>query len=189
MKRIIHISIVLTILFLCNPAFAQLKPWSKLFLFDGAYAMVTSDETSHSLDGYSFGIGFEQLNLSGHMSAGVSLMYLNSQDKNDEREVDINFSSVPISVYLKYLFGKGSVSGFIQGGLGVQFSDVEYTGQAVYLSGGDSGMAFSAGAGGHIFVNEKMFINVAYNFMYMGNSYYQDGLVHLFKLGLGFQYN
>jgi len=43
------------------------------------------------------------------------------------------------------------------------------------------------GIGGYFFTDEKIFINVAYNLNYLSNSYYRDGLIHLFKLGIGFQ--
>lgn len=41
--------------------------------------------------------------------------------------------------------------------------------------------------GGYIFTDEKIFINAAYNFSYMSNSFYRDGIIHLLKIGIGFQ--
>jgi hypothetical protein len=160
-----------------------------MFIFDGAYAIVSADETDNSLDGYAFGIGFEQLNGKGNLAGGIGLMYLNTQDTNEEKELEVNYASVPIALYGKYLIGKQGFAGYLQGGFGIQFSNADYTGKAIYASGGDSGLILNLGAGGHISLNEKLFLNVAYNFMLMGNSYYQDGMVHLFKLGLGFQYD
>jgi hypothetical protein len=54
--------------------------------------------------------------------------------------------------------------------------------------GGDSGLTLNTGAGINLFVNEKILLNFAYNLMWMDNGYYQDGIVHLIKAGLGFQY-
>ncbi len=189
MKSMMYTLVFMCLVCLSENAFAQLKPWSKMFTFDGGYAMVTSDETSHSMDGYTFGVGFEQLNMDGNWSGGVGLMYLNSKDTNDETAREISYSSMPIILYGKYLFGSGKFNGYILGGAGLQFSNVDYTGKEIYLSNKDSGFALQLGAGGYMFFNEKMFLNVSYNFMLLGNSYYQDGIVSLFKVGLGFQYD
>jgi opacity protein-like surface antigen len=188
MKKHLYFLMSVCVLFVSSQAFAQLKPWSKMLIFDGAYAMVSSDETSTSLQGYAFGLGFEQANLKGNMAGGFGVMYLNTQETNEERDLELNYSSVPLLLYGKYFIGKPGLTGYLQGGFGIQFSSVEYSGPAVYLKDSDSGLAFNLGAGAHVSLNEKMFLNVAYNFMLMGNSYYQDGMVHLFKLGLGFKY-
>jgi hypothetical protein len=190
MRKLIVILIIITVPFLSSQAFAQLKAWSKLFIFDGAYAIVSGEETSNTLDGYAFSLGFEQLSRKGQWSGGIGLMYLNSQDTNDETQEQLNYSSYPISLYGKYFAGIPGLSAYLQAGFGIQFSNVEYTGKAGYYSGGaDSGLTLNLGAGAPVFLNERMFLNIAYNLVWMENSYYQDGLVHMFKLGLGFQYD
>jgi len=43
------------------------------------------------------------------------------------------------------------------------------------------------GLGANFFTGEKLFINAAYNFSYLSNSFYRDGIVHLLKIGLVFR--
>jgi hypothetical protein len=180
---------IAAVTFLADYAFAQQKPWSKLFTVDGAYAAVMGKETNNSLDGYSVGLSVEQLSRDGQWSAGIGLMYLNSQDTNAETQEEINYTSFPITLLGKYYFGTPEFSGYFQGGFGIQFSKADYTNTGNYISGGrDSGLTFNLGAGMNLFLNEKMFLNFGYNLMLMNNSFFQDGMAHLFKLGLGFQY-
>ena len=187
MRRVFLGMIIISVLFGGKSAFAQLKSSSRVFIFDGAYATLDSKETSHTLDGYCFGLSFEQLSSGIKWSGGVGLMYLNAQDTNDDTQREINYVSVPIILSGKYYFNSGIGSNYLQCGFGVHFSQVDYLGKETCFSGGSSGFTFNLGFGGYVFFNEKMFLNIGYNFMLMGNSYYQDGIVHLWKLGLGFQ--
>ena len=187
MKSLIYVLIFISTPFWTNPTFAQIKSLSQLYIFDGAYATLDSKETNNTLDGYSFSLSFEQLSRGKQWAGGVGVMYLNAQDTNNDTQKEINYVSVPIILIGKYLFNYGIGSNYLQCGFGVHFSHVDYLGKETYLSGGRSGLTFNLGFGGHVFFNEKMFLNIGYNFMLMSNSYYQDGIAHLWKLGIGFQ--
>jgi len=39
-----------------------------------------------------------------------------------------------------------------------------------------------------IFLNDKIFLNAEYEFAYMSNSYYVDGLLHSVMLGVGIKF-
>jgi hypothetical protein len=98
MAKHMYFLLIAGILFLNGQANAQLKPWSKIFLFDGAYAAVTGKETNNSLEGYAFNIGFEQLSKDGKWSAGIGLMRLNAQDSDEQTQEEINYTSLPVTL-------------------------------------------------------------------------------------------
>jgi hypothetical protein len=168
-------------------ASAQFKSWSQLMSFNGGYASLVGEATGNTLDGYAFDFTYEQVNMDGNMSGGVMITYLAGHDEDSENDRRINYHSIPILLQGKYFFGSENLKGYLQGGAGIQFSRIEYTGPNLLLLDGDSGFAFSLGLGGYFFTDEKIFINAAYNFSYMSNSFYRDGIVHLFKVGIGFQ--
>jgi hypothetical protein len=166
---------------------AQFKNWSKLMSVNGGYAMMTSEATDGSMGGYAFDFTYEQVNNDGTLAGGFMITYLAVHEDDTENARRINYQSIPIMLQGKYLFGSEMVKGYIQGGIGLQFSRIEFAGPKLLLQDGDSGFAFVLGLGGNIFTDEKIFINAAYNFNYLGNSFYRDGMIHLFKLGIGFQ--
>jgi len=168
-------------------ASAQFKTWSKLTSFNGGYALLAGENTGNSLDGYAFDVTFEQVNMDGDMAGGVMIKYLAGHEDDNENDRRINYQSIPIMLQGKYLFGSESIKGYLQGGVGIQFSRIEYTGPNLLLLDADSGWALGLGLGGYFFTDEKIFINAAYNFSYLTNSFYRDGIVHLVKIGIGFQ--
>ena len=171
------------------PALAQLKSPTKMVIFDGAYAYVGSDETGHMIDGYSISAAFEKRHMIGLWSGGISLMYLKFQDKNNKSQREIKYSSVPVTLYGKLLFGPSNFSGYFLGGVGVHFSSVSHRGNDYYESQSNSGFLLIMGLGVHVFLNEKIFLNIAYNHMFLDNSAYRSDMLALLKLGIGFQYD
>jgi hypothetical protein len=166
---------------------AQFKNWSQLFSFNGGYAILVGESTGNTLDGYAIDFTYEQVNMDGDLSGGILIQYLAGHDDDTPNNRRINYQSIPVMFQGKYFFGSDMVKGYLQGGIGLQFSRIEFSGANLLLQDGDSGFTFGIGLGGIFFTDEKIFINAAYNFNYLGNSFYRDGIVHLFKIGIGFQ--
>jgi hypothetical protein len=180
------IQIILMGLFVTT-ASAQFKSWSKLTSFNGGYASLVGEYTGNTMDGYAFDFTYEQVNMEGNLAGGIIITYLAGHDKDSKDDRRINYQSIPIMFQGKYFFGPAKYKGYLQGGIGLQFSRIEFSGPNILLQDGDSGFTGGLGLGGYFFTDEKMFINVAYNFSYQANSFYRNGIVHLLKVGIGFQ--
>ena len=168
-------------------ALAQFSSFSQLISFNGGYATLVAEETGNTMDVYAFDFTFEQVNMDGNLAGGVMITYLNAQDVVENENWHTNYQSIPILLQGKFFFGTPHLKLYFQGGLGVQFSRIEHAGPALLLADSDAGFAAGIGAGGNLFLGKKLFINAAYNLNYLSNSFYQDGIVHLFKIGIGFQ--
>ena len=179
--------LMLLIAVLTTTASAQFKNWSQLISFNGGYAMMDGESTDNTMNGYAFNITYEQVNMYGEFSTGVLVSYLAGHDEDEDNNRRINYQSIPILLQSKIFFGSERTKGYLQAGIGIQFSRIEFTGEKLLLQNGDSGFVLGLGLGGLLFTDEKLFINLAYNLSFMTNSYYRDGIVHLFKFGIGFQ--
>lgn len=187
MKYRIMLFLLILILVFTATVSAQFTNFSQLISFNGGYATLTAEETGNTMDGYAFDFTFEQVNMDGNLAGGVMIAYLNAQDVVENEEWHTNYQSIPILLQGKYFFGSPYLKLYFQGGIGVQFSRIEHAGPKLLLADGDSGFAAGIGAGGNLFLGKKLFINAAYNLNYLSNSFYRDNLVHLFKIGIGFQ--
>ena len=179
--------LLLFIFALTTTTSAQFKNWSQQYSFNGGYAILDGESTGNTLEGYAIDFTYEQVNMDGNLSGGVLIQYLAGHDDDTDNDRRINYQSIPVMFQGKYFFGSDMVKGYLQGGIGLQFSRIEYSGPKLLLQDGDTGFTFGVGLGGLFFTDEKIFINAAYNFSYQGNSYYRDGIIHLFKVGIGFQ--
>ncbi len=180
--------IFIGIIIMNTQGLAQLKSTTKMVIFDGAYVFTQGDETGHMIDGYSIGASFEKRYMIGPWSGGVSLSYIKFQDHNDKTQREIDFSSLPLSLYGKILFGPSKVSGYFLGGVGLHLSSVSQSGNDFYQSDRKLGFTLIIGIGTHIYLSNKLFITVAYNQMFLDNSSYRVDMLALIKLGIGFQY-
>jgi len=179
--------LIMVISVFATTASAQFKNWSQLVSFNGGYASLVGEDTGNTLDGYAFDFTIEQVNSDGNIAGGLMLTYLTGHDDDSENNQHINYQSIPIMLQGKYFFGSEMIKFYLQGGVGLQFSRIEYAGPKLLLQDADTGLALGAGLGSYFFADEKIFLNIAYNFSYLKNSFYRDGIVHLVKIGIGFQ--
>lgn len=183
--------LVLSLIFILQvSAQAQFKARNRLILFNGSLGLVKSDETGNKFSSYMFSFYYEQIMINTRTVWGVSIGYLNGQDKADTPESrKVNFQTIPFMFYAKHLFGSGRVRGYAKGGLGLHSSKIEFVGPETLVTDWDAGLLLGAGAGIYVALDENIFINLNYDFTWLDNSYYQDGLAHFFNLGLGFHLN
>ena len=189
MKCKYYMFIIIGMMVMNITAWAQLISSTKMVIFDGAYAFVQSDETGHMIDGYSIGASFEKRYMIGPWSGGVSLSYIKFQDHNDKTQREIDFSSLPLTLYGKILFSPSKFSGYFLGGVGLHLSKISQSGNDYYQKDTKLGFTLMIGIGAHIYLNDKVFINVAYNHMFLDNSSYRVDMLALVKLGIGFKYH
>jgi len=126
----------------------------------------------------------------GKIAYGFAIGYLSvgGNDNSGLDTVDYKVSSVPLYFVPKYIFGKNKIRGFVKGALGFQSSRLDRNGPKGTVEATDFGFYGGLGAGMLIFLNDKIFLNAEYEFAYMSNSYYVDGLLHSVMLGVGIKF-
>jgi hypothetical protein len=182
--------IFVVVVLMQQTAYAQFGGDKRLLVFDASYALVISGETGHELNGYAFAVSYEQVMHNGSVAWGVAIGYLNSQEDIETEEAQtVNFQTLPFSLFGKYLFGSQKIKGFIKGGFGLHSSKVEFSDPSNKSSDWDSGILLDGGLGVYLSFDRKIFATLGYDFTWMSQSFYQDGMGHLFSLGLGFSFD
>jgi hypothetical protein len=65
---------------------------------------------------------------------------------------------------------------------------VEWNGTRRDIKNWDHGFVVGGGAGVNQYLSQTVYIIVAYDIKWLQNSYYNNGLLHTFGAGLGFQF-
>lgn len=180
--------VLLCVLVFTAPGFSQFIKGGNIVLVDASMISVKGEETENTLSGYSIGVGIEQSTFGGSWAGGVQIFYLHAEETTDPRDVNISYSTIPILLFGKFMFGGEKFRGYLMGGAGLQFSTRDINNDVTgTISTKDSGITLSAGAGGYAFLDEKFVLHLNYKFMWLENGYYSSGYVHQVGLGLGFQ--
>jgi hypothetical protein len=188
--KILFIAIALVALNV-SQSIAQLKPGSGLLSTTGAYTIFSIKDSGETIDGGGFQVGYESVNLDGNFALGGALGYLVGIE--EESDSQVRYSTLPLWLTGKYLFGPEKAKFFLSGGLGFQISQRTYSGSvAVPLStigGWDAGVSFGLGTGINYYFTEKVCGIVSYNAQFYSNAWYKSGMAHVFNFGIGFQLN
>jgi len=152
----------------------------------GGWATAAADDTDNSLDGFKISGQYEYPMGYNNWAVGGSLTYLGFKDAGS-RSVTTKYHSWPISFYGKYLIGKKKLQGYIKGVAGAQFTGIKIENQNGSIKDTDFGFDFGAGAGANYTVSEKVFLNLDYEFLYLINSAYNNGIINAVTLGVGFR--
>ena len=158
------------------------------FTLSGGYAFANLEETDTDASGFRINGLYEFMPVGTKVAHGFSVGYIgtNASTTLQGDPIDYKISSWPIYYAPKFIFGQKSVKGFIKGALGWQFSKIKREGPAVEASANDSGFYGGAALGVMKDVNEKLSINLEYEWAYQGNSYYRDGFMNTINLGIGY---
>jgi len=185
----------LIILFSLNPLQAQHKAGSRLLILNVGFTAASPEDNDNDLNGNTFSLNYESSNLEGNLAGGVSISYLTtSADSVDaggntvSRLNSVSYRVFPIILYGRYMFGTDQIKGYIGAGIGIQFSNASFYTNNIQADGQDSGITIGGMAGVNYFFNDKIFVNGNYNLSWLSNSFYQDGIVQNFTVGLGFQF-
>jgi hypothetical protein len=163
-----------------------------LVTFSGGYAFANVEDVSGDATGWRINGTYEYRPNGGSIAHGISIGYISVEGDGTTNigslPTSYTVNSLPIYYAPKYLFGNKSLEGFVKGALGMQFSDLETTTQNVRISSNDSGFYGGLGVGGMKTFKEKFFINAEYEWAYMSNSFYKDGFMNSFMVGLGVRF-
>jgi hypothetical protein len=172
--------------------FSSLLGWSQenLFTLSGGYAFANIEDFSDDATGWRINGTYEYRPMKGPVAHGFSFGYISTTAETTtlvgQTKYEIN--TIPVYYAPKYFFGKGSAQGFVKGALGMQFSNLTRSGSVIGLEDNDSGFYGGLGLGGMKTFKENFFINAEYEWAYMSNSFYKDGFMNSFLIGIGMKF-
>jgi hypothetical protein len=152
----------------------------------GGYVFTNIEDTDVNGSGYRINLQYDYQPIGSAVSYGLHFGYVNVMGSSTNTNYTV--STLPIAFVPKFYFGEGDLRAFLKGVIGVQFSDIERAGTAATLSAKDSGIIAGAGAGAKYLLSEKTFLNLDYEFAYLANSFYKDGVMNSISLGVGFNF-
>jgi hypothetical protein len=155
----------------------------------GGYVFANVESTDVNGSGFRIN-GLYEYNPGGsNWAHGISIGYIGlTGETTTNQTIKYDINTWPIYYAPKYLFGNESFKGFIKGSIGWQFSNIDRIGVVSTISDNDAGFTAGGGLGAMYFFNEKVFLNVEYELLYLGNSFYKDGLLNTVSLGIGFKF-
>lgn len=125
----------------------------------------------------------------GNWTQGFSLGYMSlTGSPASSDSIEFKISTLPMFYAPKYMFGSDKIKGFVKGALGLHHTKFKRSGPQWSTEGQDWGFYGGLGAGAMIFVTDAIFIDVEYEFAWLSNSSYQNGLVNTFMGGIGFKF-
>ena len=156
----------------------------------GGYVFTDVEEVDENATGFRINGLYEYNPRQGMLAHGASLGYIRTIATHTVglQTTEYTLSSFPIYYAPKVLFGKQSFKGFIKGALGMHYSGYKRTGALGELDSWDFGFYGGASLGVMKSFNDKLFINVEYEWAYLSNSAYRDGFVNSIMAGIGIKF-
>jgi Outer membrane protein beta-barrel domain len=161
-----------------------------MITLSGGYVFANVENEDVNATGFRINGLFEYNQAGGKWAHGFSVGYmgLSAEIAESLQITTVDVNTWPLYYAPKYLFGGESFKGFIKGAIGWQFSNFERYGALSTISDSDTGFVGGGGVGAQYFFNEKIFLSAEYELLYMGNSFYNDGLVNTASLGIGIRF-
>lgn len=117
---------------------------------------------------------------------GFSLAYINTAADvaYNNLKGDLKVRSWSMYYAPKYMIGTEKVMAFARASVGIQFAHLQAGGD---IEGDDRDWGFygGVGLGGMAYVSERVYINLEYEWAYMTNNYYLNGILNSFQVGIG----
>jgi hypothetical protein len=152
----------------------------------GGYTFANIEEADTDGTGWRVGLVYEFTPMGTKFGHGMSASYVSLSAENSGSSYDI--ATWPVYYAPKFMFGSDKFQGFIKAALGWQFSKVSRTGNFSELETNDSGLATGVGAGFLFYMNDKVFLDAGYEFLWLQNSFFRDGYLNTASLGIGFKF-
>jgi opacity protein-like surface antigen len=183
MKRTVIILLVIFCSF-------KLQAQESNFALSGGYVFTNIEEVDQQATGFRINGLYEFNPMEGMLAHGISVGYLRTTASNtvNSQTTKYTFSNFPIYYAPKVMFGSESFKGFIKGALGFHYSGYKRTGEVTTFDTWDFGFYGGAGAGIMKTINDKVFINVEYEWAYLSNTSFRDGFVNTIMGGIGFKF-
>lgn len=165
-----------------------MSPGGKLLSL--SYGYVTSDyeDADQDAEGWRINGTFEMIPGGKPLAHGLTIGYIQTDAEKTVGAQTIKYDAKTIPVYYapKLILGKKAVKVFAKGALGFHYSDYTRSGGLTGdVSADDFGFYGGVGLGAMVVLKEKFFINAEYEWTYLSNSYYQDGVVQSATIGVG----
>jgi hypothetical protein len=174
-------------------ALAQMENDSPLLMFNASYGFGKHNLTGEDLEGYGFSGAYEKVDWQGQFGGGFSISWISFENDSTAASTPDSASytidSYPIYLYGKRYFGSPNARFYIGLGMGVHVSKVKrFKGDSqTQTEDKFGGVALGAPVGLYLFLSRGLFVNVNYTFNYLKDSPFQDDLLHMGSVGIGFQ--
>lgn len=175
------------VLFFSMVSTAQLNENS--ITISGGYAFAKSELIDAKVTGWRlFGV-YEFAPYQNNFGHGISFGYIGTSESINGilNTIDYKYNAWPIYYAPRYSFGKDKFKPFVNGALGVHFSNYKQTG-FLEISGNNTGFYGGLGGGFLFNLSEAFYIDLEYNWAYMSNSYYKNGFMNSAMLGIGIRF-
>jgi len=179
--------LMIAILLLAAGVWAQ----ENSFTLSGGYVFANIEDYDENTSGYRINGLYEFNPQQGKIAHGFNVGYVRTTASIEvlSETRDITIRTWPVYYAPKIMFGNSEkVKIFIKGALGMQFAKLMTDGPALETEAKDFGFYGGIGAGGMLFMSEKLFLNLEYEWAYLSNSYYKDGFINTAQLGVGFKF-
>jgi Outer membrane protein beta-barrel domain len=117
---------------------------------------------------------------------GFSSSYIltNASFSESNFNADIKVRTIPMYYAPKFMIGGEKAMAFARGAVGIQFARFEIEGDYEDKDN-DWGFYGGIGLGGMVYLSDKVFLNLEYEWAYMSNTYYANGILNSLQLGIG----
>jgi opacity protein-like surface antigen len=176
--------LILSLLFVLS--FSTLMAQVNKVHLSGGYALANVDESDLSGSGWRINAKYEYQPIGALISYGLSIGYMSVMAEETGTKYTVNV--VPIYFNPRLYFSEGKIQPFLQAALGFHMSNQKREGTLTSVKASDSGITVGGGAGTLYSINDKLFLNLEYELLYLANSFYNNDLTHSFNLGLGFRF-
>ena len=160
------------------------------FTISGGYVFTKVEEVDQNATGFRINGLYEFNPMEGMLAHGITMGYIRTTASNTASGLtsDYTLSSFPVYYSPKVLFGSKSFKGFLKGALGFHYSGYKRKGELTTVDTWDFGFYGGAGAGIIKTINDKLFVNVEYEWAYLANTSFRDGFVNTIMGGIGFTF-
>jgi hypothetical protein len=179
--------LVIAMILLATGAWAQ----ESMFTVSYGWANLNPEESDKSADGFRINGLYEFNPTQGKIAHGLNIGYVLTkyEQSTQATTTDFSFRSWPVYYAPKVLLGNSDkFKGFLKGALGVHFSKYSSEGPALSLESNGTGFYGGLGAGGILFLQENLFLNLEYEWAYQTNYYTGNAFLNTAQLGIGFRF-
>lgn len=179
--------LIIALILLATGAWAQ----ESMFTVSYGWANLNPEESDKNADGFRINGLYEFNPTQGKIAHGLNIGYVLTkyEQSTQATTTDFSFRSWPIYYAPKVLLGNSEkFKAFLKGAIGLHFSKYSSEGPALSLESSDTGFYGGFGAGGMLFLQENLFLNLEYEWAYQTNFYTGNGFLNTAQLGIGFKF-
>lgn len=155
----------------------------------GGYALANLEETDTNANGFRINGLFEYNPNDGVLSHGFSIGYIGTTaNSSSGQQLEYKLNNVPMYYAPKFTFGSGNFKPFVKGALGMHFSSYKRISNLAEFKDNDAGFYGGASVGAMFFISDEFYINLDYEWAYLSNSFYSNGFMNTFNLGVGYDF-